>query len=169
MPTTYKLIAKTVLGTAAANVEFAGIPSTYTDLLLTWSGRNSSTSAVTYAQFNGSTATIYSGRYLEGSGSAAQSYTENSQNKVLIGFVSVSTNTANTFNSSELYIPNYAGSNNKSISISTAQETNAATAYIGAGAGVWASTAAITSINILAGLNNFVAGSSFYLYGITKA
>jgi hypothetical protein len=69
-----------------------------------------------------------------------------------------------------MYVPNYAGSTNKSMSSTGVQETNASGADMGAAASLWSSTDAITQIQILPLTGpNFVSGSSFYLYGITKA
>jgi hypothetical protein len=78
--------------------------------------------------------------------------------------------TASTFGSIETYIPNYVGPTTKSFSSSSAQETNGATARIDVIAGLWSNTSVITSIALSPrGGTTLVTGSSFYLYGITKA
>ncbi len=168
MPTTMKLIAKNVLGSNTATVTFSSIPQTYTDLLLITSARCSR--AVTVSDlavaFNGSTAN-FTGRALYGNGSSALSTTSVAR---YVGTITGANATANTFGSSECYIPNYTGSTNKSFSVSGCNETNATEAYISVIAGLWSNTAAITSIDITEqGGGNLVTGSSFFLYGITKA
>ena len=172
MATTCKLIAKTTLGSAASFIEFTSIPGTYTDLYVVGSIRttraNSDPGADCDLTFNGST-TGYSHRGLNGTGSAATSFT--GSGTAIRAFLNVSSfATSNTFGSWEIYIPNYAGSTNKSVSITSVSETNGTTAYIRSVAGLWENTAAITSLKVSDGnSSNFVTGSSVFLYGITKA
>jgi len=169
MATTMKLIAKTTLGSSAANIEFTSIPGTYTDLLFLGSLRSNRAGSAkddTYLEFNGSSTNL-SSRGVEANGATASSFSA----AVLYGPLATgSTATADTFASGEVYIPNYAGSANKSVSISTVSETNATTAFAYATAGLWSNTAAITSI-LIKPVNgtNFVSGSSAFLYGILKA
>ena len=169
MPTTMKLIAKQTLGSAAADVTFSSIPSTYTDLYLVASAR-SARSLITdtlKVEFNGST-TGYSSRFLEGAGASGVSSSTISEIWGLTASGALST--ANTFGNSEIYIPNYAGSTNKSVSGTGVQENNDGTAYMHAAASLWSNTAAITSIKIASRVgSNIVSGSSFFLYGITKS
>jgi hypothetical protein len=167
MPANYVLLEKIVVGAAgASSVTFSGIPQTgYTDLKVVLSGRNdqSGIAAVNIA-FNGSTANL-SYRSIFGDGSSAASYSgTNPQIQYLPG----TSQTANTFNNAEIYIPNYAGSTNKSFSVDQVQETNATTAYIVPFSGLWSQTAAITSITFSLATGNFVANSTFYLYGVAK-
>jgi hypothetical protein len=173
MATTCKLISKQTLGSDTATVTFSGIPSTYTDLLLVCSSR--SARGTFYAdnvslRFN-SSSTGYSDRVLEGASTAATSYANTSAAQITAGYSTTSVTTADTFASTSIYIPNYAGSTNKSVSSESAVENNssaAAQAYIIASAGLWSNTAAVTSIDLF-GVANFKSGSSFFLYGITKA
>jgi hypothetical protein len=162
-----KLIQTQTLTTAAASIEFASIPQDGTDLVLKMSLRGSGTfgdlQVANFFNFNGSTAAQTS-RYLIGTGTSAPSfnYTE------LYGWVNSSGSTSNTFNNAELYIPNYAGSTNKSASIDGVVENNASATWLFAGTLLWANTAAITNVSISAGSLNFVAGSTISLYKITK-
>ena len=169
MATTMKLIAKGVLGASASQIDFTNIPGTYTDLLLvhsTRSDRSGHANDAVYVKFNTSTAN-FSVRFLEGNGSSASSSTAS------VGFAGQATAanaTASTFSSNEVYIPNYAGSTNKSFSVTGVQETNATGAIMDAIAGLWSNTAAITGITVYPSLGaNFLSGSSAFLYGITRA
>lgn len=166
MATTFVKIATVTVGAGgASSMVFSSIPSTYTDLLVDVSGRssNASVSQSTYIKFNSIT-TGYSSRNLYGSGASAAS---NSSTDGYIGeFVTGSTATASTFGSGLIYIPNYAGSNNKSYSVDWVTENNATTAYAGFTAGLMSNTAAITDITITA---NFVQYSTATLYGISKS
>lgn len=167
MSTTMKLIAKQVLSTTAASVSFTGIPGTYTDLSLLVTARSSTSGAgVDYfsIRFNG-VSTDLSGRSV---------YAQNSGTVGSITFapyarLTESTFTANTFSSTSIYIPNYAGSTNKAFSVDTAQENNATTHLLDIVAGLWSSTAAITQVDLVPNVGSFASGSSFFLYGITKA
>ncbi len=170
MATTMKLIAKNVLDTTAASITLSSIPATYDDLLLVMSLR-SNRASLDYTdvrgRFNGATSdTNHSGRYLFGSGSTTASGTESF---CRFAYATGATATSSTFSSTEIYIPNYAGSTNKSYSMTTVHENNSSTAYMIAYAGLWSSTSAITSIEVIADASSFVSGSSFCLYGIKKA
>lgn len=167
MTTTMKLIAKQTLGANAASVTFSDIPGNMTDLLLVESSRSAVNGVVDGLDiwFNSdTTAGNYTRRRLLGNGAAASSDTQ----RLLL--IPGATATASTFSNNEIYIPNYAGSANKSFSATSTQETNATTAYIAAGAGLWSNTSAITSIQLVSqNAANLVTNSSFFLYGITKS
>lgn len=168
MPNTFTLIASSTVGAGGAtSVTFSSIPSTYTDLCVKFSARdNSSYVANNIAlSFNGSTAS-FSVRNLYGNGSSALSGTASNQ----AGLAAAANATASTFSNSEFYIPNYAGSTNKSYSGDTVSENNATEAYDWFNAGLWSNTAAITSITITAGSSaTFQNYSNFYLYGIKNS
>lgn len=173
MATTMKLIAKQTLGSDTASVSFSSIPgSPYTDLLLqisarsTRSGAGVATDTLTIG-FNSSTSN-FSRRALYGGGSTGVGSLSTSTN--LVTELPSANSTASTFSNDAIYIPNYAGSTNKSFSSEGAEESNQGEAYIVIGAHLWSNTAAITSIELAtANSQNFKSGSSFYLYGITKA
>jgi len=74
--------------------------------------------------------------------------------------------TASTFASGEMYIPNYAGSNSKSFSADSVQETNASLAYSYLIAGLWSDSSAINSIALTPLTGNFAQHSTATLYGI---
>jgi hypothetical protein len=170
MANTYTLIDKSILTGTQASITFSSIPSTYTDLLLKVSARDNNTPSANGSYytigFNGST-TGFTARYLRGTGSAVTSATFNQY----AGNSVTTAQTTNTFSNDEIYIPNYAGSNNKSYSSDAVVETNAAGAFATLIAGLWSNTAAITSLKIEAAGGGFLfqIGSSFYLYGIKNS
>jgi hypothetical protein len=105
---------------------------------------------------------------LFGNGSSASS--GNDTNMYITSSIVPSTSTASTFSNAELYIPNYAGSNNKSSSVDGVSENNATASNMALTANLWSDTAAITSIKLTpAGGGNFVQYSTAYLYGISNA
>jgi len=155
----------TVPSGGAASIEFTSIPATFTDLILVWSVRAGADWGMTF-QFNNSTSNR-SMRLLYGTGAAAGSVTNT--NFLIYGGQNNSSATANTFNNAAMYVPNYAGSNNKSFSVDAVGENNATTAYSGIHAGLWSDTSAITSIKLVAEAANFDQHSSATLYGVTSA
>lgn len=169
---TYTLISSNVLSATTTTVTFSSIPQTYTDLVLQVSSRASSASGqqVLSIYINGDSTSRYgSTTQLRGNGSAASSVADASQGKLNIAITDADTATASTFGSAEIYIPSYTLSTVKSISGFSVQETNAAAAAIRAEAGLWNNAAAVTSISLYVGGDNFLAGSSFYLYGIKNS
>lgn len=124
--------------------------------------RSSTTDSSLSLQFNGTG--INASRKIEGDGSAASSGTRS--DFYLTGVVNPSSATASTFSSFEIYIPNYAGSTNKSFSVDSVTENNATTAYTNLIAGIWNTTSAINSITISNALAQY---STFTLYGIKNS
>lgn len=93
------------------------------------------------------------------------------QSSVQLGRMAGSTATAGRFGGLTAWIPNYAGTTADKVIMAkwhTTISTAAAGVLIGDSGGTWRNTAAITRITVLDdGGGNFVAGSAFYLYGIT--
>jgi hypothetical protein len=174
MPTTFTKIAAVTVGSGgAASIDFTSIPSTYTDLCLLVSARSarSQSSDNIDVFFNGSTSNR-SDLALRGSGTVVVSYTTSNGH---IGYIPAASDTANTFGSASIYIPNYTSSNNKSLSNDVVMENNASgngSAFMTLDAGLWSQTAAITSItlNTSSGAgSNFVQYSTATLYGIKNS
>ena len=171
MANTYVKIATVSLGSAASTISFTSIPSTYTDLLIMGSLRNSAadTNTDTVLTFNSNTSS-YSGRRLAGNGSSASSDTQGATNGYYFSLTGEGTNwTASTFSNGSIYIPNYTSSNNKSISTDAVAENNGTAASAQLAAGLWSNSAAITSITLTSGNGNFVQYSTATLYGISKS
>ena len=169
MANTYTLIESQVLGSTTASVTFSAIPATYTDLVLKCSARSTGTSYTMRLKING-TAGSYSATLLQGSGSAASSAQGTEQAaSYQYGGVNLSTYTANTYASCEIYIPSYLVSQNKPFSSFAVNETNATAVDMFAHASLWSNTAAITTLELsLTGGNSYTATSSFNLYGISN-
>ena len=171
MPVTYKKIASVTVGSGgAAEMNFTSIPGTYTDLVLKVSARDDDNTPSSFdfvrIQFNGSTSSL-SCRFLRGNGTNAAS--GSSASVINAGISNNSTQTASTFSNFEVYIPNYAGSNNKSVSSDSVAENNATDNYMHINAGLWSDTSAITSIKLVSQAGSFVQHSTATLYGISKS
>lgn len=162
----WTVIAHTEVGSGGqAEIEFASISGTFTDLLLLTSTRQEKSGVnIGRIQFNSSTSN-FTLRYLEGNGSSA---TSASNNNAFAALVQGSDSTANTYTNNSIYISNYAGSTNKSYSVDTVTENNATSAFQHLQAGLWSNTAAITNIKIAPDSGDFEQYSSATLYGITK-
>ena len=170
---TFEKIATVDVGVlGAAAIEFTSIPSTFTDLCIKYSARTNrvaNTSDI-YLQFNGVTTATYSFKRIYGNndGVASDGLTNNSSGG-FAGTASASLATASTFGSSEIYIPNYAGSTAKSWSSDGVAENNAAPFLASLYAGLASGTAAITSIKLQDyNAANFVQYTTATLYGIKK-
>ena len=172
----YELIQHQRLETAASEIAFSNIPQNYTDLYIVVSARSSGTANnYTGLKINGVN-TNQSSRFLYGTGSGVGSVSlTGTSDYNIIAYMTLSSDTSNTFASSTFYIPNYAGSTTKSVSIDAVTENNATGASQMLMAGSWNSTAAITSLSVVsvAGSSlqpsgNLVQGSSATLYGINR-
>lgn len=173
MANTYVLIANNTLTSSAASVTFSSIPGTYTDLVLKFSARvdGATTGRELKLQFNSDTTTLYSNTVVRGSGAAASSYRDTGIAYTAAGRAPGTSVTSNTFSNVEIYIPSYTASQNKPASLFSALEDNVATISnnLVASADLYRSTTAITSIVITPTSDNFVSGSSFFLYGIKNS
>jgi hypothetical protein len=170
MASTMTLISSVTVGVVpVASIDFTSIPSTYTDLCLKLSVRSSRAASSwdnSNLKINNSAANM-TNRYVRGNGSAAASGTLTS---FYIGDIPATLAASNTFANQEIYLPNYAGSNNKSGSVDSAGEDNNSTAYLYLTANLWSQTAAINQLTIVSGNgDNFVQYSTAYLYGVNNA
>lgn len=177
MPNTYTLIASSTVGSGgAASIDFTSIPSTYTDLCLKFSLRTSGTAdnfENVKLQFNGSGGTAYSDRLIYGNSISAASAANSSQANTFFQYSNAAASTTSTFGNGEIYIPNYAGSTNKSISVDSVTENNASgsnSAIAALAAELWSNTAAINRITLTPNVATlFAQYSTAYLYGIKNS
>lgn len=174
MPNTYALIASSTVVAPTYSVTFDSIPQTYTDLKLVFSARSDYGSAggsEVSIQLNSITSGYTSTMIYSNNGTSANSATSSNPFFTWGGGMVNGGSTANTFASSELYIANYTRSAAKSASTDSATENNGTPTFMELAAHVSTNTAAVTSITLYAWQSfiNFVAGSTFYLYGIKNS
>ena len=161
----FKIGSYEVPSGGVASVTFT-IPSGYSDLKIVMSARTTRASFV-YGnldiRFNGAT-TNRSAKYIEGSGTSVASFSGTTGDIYVTG----ATATANTFESIEIYIPNYANTSyNKTYSFEAVNESNTGTPGADLCAGLWSSTAAITSIAFTDTTSTLITQySTFTVYGI---
>lgn len=171
MANTFVKIASVTVGAGGAStMALTSIPATYTDLMVMLSIRGTVTTPdVGYAmQINGVTTDrtyrqLFANGATAGSGSGALT-------SPVIGTMQGSQATASIFNNASIYIPNYAGSNNKSFSVDNVTENNGTTAYMNMFACLWANSSAITSLTFyMPDSTDFVQYSTATLYGIKNS
>lgn len=162
---TYQLIQTKTLGSSQAAIEFSSIPQDGTDLLVVCSlrGDQNANNGFTNIGFNSSTAN-FNTRFLQGDGSGAQG----GNGTRGIGYLSNAFYTSNSFDNTNVYILNYAGSTNKLFTADSVVENNATLGWQFIVNGLWSNTAPITSIEITPNTGNFVSGSTISLYKITR-
>jgi hypothetical protein len=174
MANTYVKIASVTVGAGgASSMAFTSIPATYTDLVIKASARGTQASAshAFTLRFNGSTAN-YSSRELVGDGGSVSSSARTTLGSALyIGNIDGNSATSSTFASTEIYIPNYAGSAYKSLSLDAVTENNATEAYATLLAGLWSDSSAITSIDLISfsGHGTLMQYSTATLYGVKSS
>jgi hypothetical protein len=161
-----KLATYTVGAGGDSSVTFSNIPQTYTDLVVKASARTARTAStinILNVTFNGVT-TNQTARIVYGDASGLASTTDTN----IWGLVAATDAcTASTFGNSELTIPNYTSANYKSMFSDGLSENVGATAYTVLSAGLWSSTAAITSISFASSTSNTLKQySTFTLYGV---
>jgi hypothetical protein len=161
------LITNYTWPSAETSLDMLSIPQTYKDLLLLVSPRaTTSGDRQVLLQFNGDGAN-HSSRRLFGTGSSVASETSTNVSSIIAGFMPGSDYTSNTFGNVAMYIPNYTGSSQKTVSIDAVSENNATAARQLIVAGIWASTSAINRISLYIDSGSYAIGTSINLYGIS--
>lgn len=164
MAFTYSKLAEVTVGSGGAStIDFTNIPQNYNDLIVKLSARNNGSQYYGQLYFNGNT-TGYSRRMLFGDGSNAGSGSYSNEYTLV---TNPNTYTASTHSNFEVYIPNYAGSNNKSYSIDSTTENNATLSYAIMYAALWSNTTAINRITMVPNSpDTFLQYSTATLYGV---
>lgn len=162
---TYTQIATTTLGSAQASVTFSSISGTYTDLVLVMNGGISAGAQDIWVQVNGDTGSNYSRTNIYGTGSITGSTRLSNQTKFAMNDAAA-LDSAYQFNSI-MHFMNYSNTTTYKTMIERANNAGRGT---DAGVHLWRSTSAINSIYVYnSGATNYLAGSTFTLYGITAA
>lgn len=175
MAYTYSKLAETNVGAGGTSaITFNNIPQNYTDLIIKLSARSTGTGDLTtYVDMiiNGNTGAFYNQRNISGMlNSTVTNQTWANQNSFYVYQINTSSSTANTFSNSEVYLPNYSGSNPKSISVDGVSESNTSSSNSRGDALVSGlynqSGPSIVSLKFTASGGNFAQYSTATLYGI---
>ena len=165
----FESIATVTLSSAASNIEFTSIPSGFQYLQVRLIGRTSNGTGVgeLRLQFNTDTGSNYARHRLMGDGSGANAFAGASQTYMRAGCLAESTVLASTFAANVIDILDYAStSKNKTIRVLDGLDLNGS-GEVEMNSGLWASTAAITSMRFTHGFGgNFVQHTTAALYGV---
>lgn len=168
MAKTYTPIATVTLsGYSSANgnyFDFTSIPSTYTDLVLSINaGVNLSPGIDLMIRFNNDSTSLYSHTWIQGNGSTAASSRLSTRNAVYLDY-----NGGTTVGINRHYlvnIMNYANTSTYKTFLNKATYEYGVEAHVG----LYRSTSAISSIQVVTNGYGIISGSTATLYGIKAA
>jgi hypothetical protein len=165
-----RLDQKMLAGTAASITLHVPTAPAFSALRVTWSARGDNATPATFmcVQLNGDTAARYVWQLNQANVAAvAGGNSAGAVTQIEVGTMAAATASAGYVGSGEFVIPNASGATFKGVSGHSTSENAAANGYSGSYGGLWAATAAITSITLFPLNGNLVAGSAAYLYGET--
>lgn len=159
------LATVTVGATAVANIEFAGIPSTYKHLQLRIIANSSTTDAL-IIRFNGDSGSNYARHRIDGSGSAATAVGGGSNTSIGLAVTGGFPSNTSIFGAAIVDILDYTSTNkNKTVRALDGGDKNGS-GYVSFESGLWYATpVAINSITITPATGTITQHSSFALYG----
>jgi hypothetical protein len=152
---------------SATGIAFTNIPQTFTDLRILASVRTTSSNIDALGLIFNATYSGYTRTTISGTGSGVNSTRAAYRDVANIPSTAI---TANTFNSVDIYIPNYTSSNFKQVVVDGVMENNATAVNLSLVSYLLSSTASVTRIDLDSSGQGaaFAANSTFTLYGITK-
>jgi hypothetical protein len=164
MPATFEPIATTTLTGTQTNIDFSSISSAYTDLRVVLFAK---TVGAGYGQLrlNGDGSFLYSATYLYGNGTTATSTRDSGTNRIYLARNGVWNS---QFNLTTIDIFSYAGSTNKTVLVTNSNDNNGS-GNVTTAVGLYRSTSAISTVNLMSNGSDFIAGTTATLYGILKA
>jgi len=161
MPTpTYIPLQTITLGSAASSVTFASIPQTYRDLIMVASALGSVTLEAR-VRLNSDSGSNYHSVRMSGNGSSATSASLGSQTSGSIS--TIATATTGGALQIELQVMDYSATDKHKTMLARSDQSAVATEAV---ALRWASTAAVTTVQILTSTGDFAIGATFSLYAI---
>lgn len=167
---TSAVLGRVSVGSAVPSVTIA-IPQTHKNLRIVWRGRSDYSGGLAcglYMRFNGDSSAKYDEERLQvnGTGTAASELLAQTQSNP--GVLTAATATAGKAGTGSIELPGYSDTAFHKSFTATAQEfRNEATTnmFVRTIAGLWRSTAAITSITFFSQLNNLAPGTEFTIIG----
>lgn len=165
MPSTYDPIATTTLGSAAADITFSSIPTTWTDLRLVVEAKSPSGNNGLFTRVNSDTTTLYSTTLIYGSGTSTLGGTNIAgDNKWYTNYGSYATTTRAQLLTVDIF--SYA---NTSVFKTACVRSGNAVQGVDLMVCLYRSTAAISSVSVYFLSANLPAGTTATLYGIKAA
>ena len=159
------LIQKQTLATGASSVTFSSIPQTYTHLKLLTSTVTSVGSGVVPIDltFNGDSGVHYFYNIITNSFGTSVTGNSNSATETTFAIMGDAGDNNPSAASNEITVMNYTGTSFGKTMIGECSSTTQGVYHT---AGIWAQTAAVSSITLSLGTGTFSTGSVFSLYGI---
>jgi hypothetical protein len=164
MPSAITALANTTLGSAAASVTFSSISGLYRDLILVVTGKTSVGYDVVQVRLNADSGANYQTVYMINNGATPYSGTATSQTKMQFGILGgTSTTVAMQWTTHFL---DYSATDKHKTAIARLN-TPTDSSMVDLSTNRWASTSAITSVQVIAGSGTWSAGATFALYGVS--
>lgn len=175
VPPAFESIA-TATPSGTGTVTFSSIPSGYASLQIRTFAKmdvyNANAAINIRIRFNGDSASTYWSHFVRGDGSSASAgSTSNTFINVYNAIMDTNSDTS-SFAASIIDIHDYASTTrNKTVRYVSGNDKNLAnTQYrIALGSGLWSSTSAVTSIELINEVGNYGSGTVIALYGIRAA
>jgi hypothetical protein len=161
----FESIATVTLGSAASNIEFTSIPSTYQHLQLRIISKSTSNEDNGDMIFNADTGNNYAWHSLYGTGAVAGADASASRANI-VALRLAGSSFASVFTGNVIDILDYASTTkNKTVRMFNGQDNNGS-GLVQINSGLWMSTSAVTSIKFTARSFNFAQHSTAALYGV---
>lgn len=162
-------VADQTLGSAAASIDFTGLPTSYAHLriLVECRGDTALANTAILLRFNGDTAANYDTEVLQASASSPTASESFAATSIVAGQMPAATAGASLAGTAAIDVINYSGTTfHKSVLMVGGYKIGTATGNVIAYRiqGFWRSTAAINRVTILPGAGNLVAGSRATIY-----
>ena len=169
---TYVPITTQTLGSAAPSVTFSSIPQGYTDLVLVINYGGNNTGAnhkLNVGNGTVDTGINYSVTRLSGDGSSATSGRNTSFAYARLNTVIGNGDGTNVTNTAIVHLMNYSNTTTNKTILSRANQATGTYPGTEALVNLWRSTSAINILTVSVDAGNYLAGSTFTLYGISSA
>jgi hypothetical protein len=165
MAITYEPLTTTTLTSAAAEVVFGSIPSTYTDLVVIATLKMNTVAEDPWMRFNGDSSSNYSVTTLWGNGTTSGSVNFSNQNQMRLNYATDPAAAGGT-----ILIVNINNYSNTTTYKTALSKIGLASDAIDTVVGLWRSTSAINQVSFtLANSVSYGTGSTFTIYGRLKA
>lgn len=166
MPGSYESISSASGTGSSGTITFSSIPSTYTHLQIRGIGRNSYPSTQVNVRFNSDTGSNYANHMLYGEGNLP--YAAQNTNQAFFRFygLSYSSLTSGIMSAHVMDILDYSNTNKYKTARTLGGFDANGSGEQGLFSGLWMSTAAVTSIDLIAASGNWTTDTRFALYGI---
>lgn len=157
----YTLIASQTLLNTTSFFTFSGIPNTFKDLIVEHSGTVTAGTGIRI-QLNSDTSSNYSVTILSADGSTASSTRESNQTNMRLTWNGSAQTTDPGIRTANII--SYANTNiNKTVLIRSNRAGSGNDAIVG----LWRSTSAVNAVTLFGTDGNFIAGTTFKLWGVS--